>query len=324
MKRETFLPKDLVSMANAYIDAGELSYFNQNSIDIEWDQSLYHILPFKYLYAQLKNGKVCFKQPDSWSDPFEGALCKTIFNQKISEDITIQHVFSPLKSDISAQCWSLRQESWALWGEIKSQSCRNCPVQIKTTAGKLLLEYKKKLERDASVYLGRIRYYPEKEFKEELGKIVRQFRSSPSQKKLLILSFLMKRDAFDYEHEVRLIRLGPSTSKGEKILVSCNLKDVIDQIVVHPSCTDKTMRMIERMLRNVGYTAEVTKSPLLNSLQSLDIPYEDESSKTITPPTLTTSKDPQKATSTDTAFQSAWADSWGLDGTIYDNLIIHS
>lgn len=297
MRRETFLPRDWMSMVNAYIDAEELSYFNQYSIDIEWDQPLYHILPFEYLYSQLKSSKVCFKQPNLWPDPFEKALYETSFHHKISKNVTIQYGFLNLMSTMSAQCWSLRQESWALWGEMKSKCCLNCPVQIKTTAGKLLLGYKEKLEKGTSVYLGRICYYSEIEFKKELSKIVSQFRSSSSQKELLILSLLMKREAFDYEHEVRLIRLGPSIPEEDKgkVLVACNIKEIIDQIVIHPGCTDKMMRTIERMLRKVGYTAGVSKSPLLNSLQSLVIPYEDEFSDSTTQPaltnSLTTSKD---------------------------------
>lgn len=171
-------------------------------------------MPLEQLFHMLVSKENTLVAPSSWEDPYEKMMKKSI--------LTISHGNTPL-IDIDSifswmgwygQCWSRLKESDGLWRSYTHNKHDVRCVKIQTTVKKLResLHSDIKSKRIMRFYIEPIEYvdFNRKDIGETFSKIVERILNSDLkierfQEALACATLLMKRKAFKYEEEVRLL-----------------------------------------------------------------------------------------------------------------------
>lgn len=195
------------------------AYINANTIDLDPNTPIFRIFKIENLISTLKDKKLCLVKPRLWDDPFENFL----FNAEgILKDGT--HVsFEPIREQFYGQCWSLKEECDGLWRNYTSNSCKKCTdndynkrhghtpisVKVKTTVGKLMDAFYDETNPFHSLcyFIGKVRYCKISDIVDYL-KDANNITDTTNINQ--VLSLLIKRKAFSYEEEVRLVFSRPS------------------------------------------------------------------------------------------------------------------
>lgn len=174
---------------------------------------LYRITSFQHVTDLFRTRKLYLANPSSWEDPFETLLI---------------HKRTPA---LFAQSWCKRSVSDAMW---RVYSHDREALRIRTTRAKLhaLL---KALPRDRfDAWLQEVRYRRPTEIRSKLLVLRQQLEEKYSLVKAKSVMFL-KRDAFDYEHEVRIIvhdRSVPETGTSQRALrLAVDPHDLVESIM---------------------------------------------------------------------------------------------
>lgn len=158
----------------------------------------------------LDSGENVLVRPDKWEDPYEKALQRSTFCVK-DDDKTRNYSFNG--NHWYAQCWSMTPESDALW-KVFAPNRKEMYVKIKTTYGLLRESYELTDDEKEKEYipyyaLEAINYVEDNkaEYEKSIKQWVEYFKFSVPEGQMLCLGLLLtKRKAFEYEHEVRLLR----------------------------------------------------------------------------------------------------------------------
>lgn len=188
------------------------------------------LLEYKLLY------QTCVSR---FKDPFEGSLpinTKKEFEKQYkiwypnSDLKRIEKMRKYLRKTSYASCWCLREsESEAFWNIYCKE---NDGIAIKTTYGKLEEYASSKID-----IIGKVEYINYNTDSFELW--------SPA------TPFMHKREAFDFESEVRIITVYiPEDEKfistfPEKMLIKIPIEQLIDKIVIHPYSSEHYIDFIK-------------------------------------------------------------------------------
>ena len=186
---------------------------------------LYRIMPCKHLVDMLETRELFFASPTSWDDPFERIL---------------KHRGTPWTF---AQCWCKRAVSDAMW---RIYSSDRTAVRIRTTREKLkALEPRIQATHHAHFRVEDVRYDLARVITGELDQIADALRAKFDSKRALDALFL-KRDAFDYEAEVRavvyLTKPGGLT-KGTHLRLRMDPHALIDSVLFDPRADDTYIKL---------------------------------------------------------------------------------
>ena len=104
--------------------------------------------------------------------------------------------------DVYAQCWTLERSSDAMW---QMYSADHDAVRVRTTVGRLIdsLRATQCSVADVSCFIGRIRYQKISQLRDFGKNMFVRYMGSEA----IAQSLLIKRQAYRYENEVRLIYL---------------------------------------------------------------------------------------------------------------------
>jgi len=249
-------------------------YIECNTFDLDFSLKLYRVLSYDRLLNSLRNKYLSMTNPSIWPDPYETFL----LNHKVrNKDGTI-FKFGEIRDKIYCQCWSKNQESEALWN-VHSYSCGFQAVKIKSSAKKLM-EYLYDINNKfhyLSYFIGSVSYVSE-DFIDELlqENISKFFFQRKPEEIFIILSLFIKRKAFEYEDEVRLVFnspknlnedyskvVNPWNDKDKYFSFKIDINDVIEEITFHPKLKDIECIEMEREIRSLGYSGEINRSNLL-------------------------------------------------------------
>ena len=191
------------------------------------DTEIYRIMSFQRLADILVSKKNTLVHPSQWDDPFERWRLR---NLPISN--------TGLKGEFFAQCWTLATHSNAMWKLYSNGTADG--FRIRTTVGKLIKSLK------TPYCIGVVEYLKKDELscKTNICKICCASNLKDNQKKdfcEMAEKFMIKRLAFDYESEVRLVCF---IADEEKKQINDEKKKfyrhkicpetLIDQIKIHP------------------------------------------------------------------------------------------
>lgn len=243
-------------------------------INLDKDQVIYRYMKLDYLIDMLKNQRNILVKPKMWEDPFENLLYNTPYLSPSGNYLKL------LGGDRHyGQCWTLKQESYAMW---KLYCPDSCCVKIKSTVGKIFeplykickekLDYINQKPDNLGegerfffqAIIGKVEYLEEDELIAKLQDNYKEKATDTTQLGLLE-SFLVKRQPFDYEEEVRII-YDHFEQPCELVLKSYPIEpnDVIEQIVLNPYLETQLIEIISEKLRQFGYTNPIIKSNLLD------------------------------------------------------------
>lgn len=203
----------------------------------------------------LETQSLWFANPECWKDPFE----KRFLNAKyISKGKEV--VFS-WKDRLFCTCVTQTISSEAFW---LTYSQGDICVEFRFYRSVLLDELKKH-SSDYDIFIGKVEYMNTTDIKKELHKIpfnppiTTAINSNDFASRL----FLLKRTAFSYEDELRiiLVKKNKTQEKGIALNYSCGNTDLIRQIVIDPNLKDYTYSMLKEVfVSKYGFVPIVSAS----------------------------------------------------------------
>ena len=258
--------------------------YSQFARNIGLNERIYHVLPFKYLLRWFKPGKgLRLQRPIKWTDPWENFLFKHL--QGVS-DFANKETCHSAERRFFAMSWSRCSECEGIWSNSgRSVSSHTAPgkncfvcnlgnvrVQVETTVSSFLIAVMsliRTINPDAFA-IRPVEYASADElrdFKHRATILVKQAKLTSEVYPALMHSLFLKRDAFSYEREVRVVFCDKDNTYGSLDAVNISLSaphSMINQITVDPRCDDATFHVIERILTEKYNFSYVKKSELLS------------------------------------------------------------
>ena len=218
-----------------------------NGLDL--DTPIYKFFPLKYIPSLLQ-GKLYVGKVESWEDVYENFLFKQNFVLPNGTCVTAEEL---IKCNFG-QSWTEADETDAMWriysdvlkcrksgnpngclllNDSIENSLANVSVRVKTTARKLFdIIYTN--GQCMATYIGRVRYLKQA----EINKWLKGLHLQPSNlQRYMAESLFIKRDAFEHEHEIRIIMsYGQEDARVDKSMIAfpINSDDFIEEILIDP------------------------------------------------------------------------------------------
>ena len=214
-------------------------------------------MPLENALQSLKEKYIWFANPSTWKDPFEKRFLEAKYIKNGKE------VNFNWKDKVFCTCLTQTQTSEAYWNIYKHN---NIGIEFKINR-KILLEELKKYDDTYNIYVGRAEYLKTSDIKRDLREIPFSPAIAPNVKLnsdiFAARLFLLKRVAFRYEDEIRIIIVKKNTTKerGIKIYYDCGNTDLIHQIVLDPDLGENTSAMLKKVFaEEYGFTPLVGKN----------------------------------------------------------------
>jgi hypothetical protein len=236
------------------------------------DTEIYRVVEVFRLFEIFESGIITFTAPKMWEDPYENFLEYSYGFYDENSDMRISYEgYSKL---IFGQCWTLSEETDAIW---RIYSPNRDRVKIKTTVKKIQQVLEGIEDQWFRSYVGRVKYVPESDIKKAISELISNSNKTFIIRDKLIREFyLVKRKAFQYEDEVRVIVNLPEPPQkytnakyqDPNNLDICRIPlsnpvQLFDEIVFDPRMPDSLVRAYTSYLKNeLQFTKEIYKSKL--------------------------------------------------------------
>ena len=230
------------------------NYLNLNSK--KYGKKIYRVLSIDRLLEMFEEGENTLSKPKMWDDPFENFLFS--MPRKLDDGTEFK---SSLRDRAYGQCWSLNVESDAMW---RIYAPNKNGVKIQTNIRVLLnsLKTSKVPYPHTSCYIGAVDYSSKATINQLVSDVRNEkdlFHGSSGQAK----SLLIKRKAFKYEEEVRLIYLDPKNeAKPNYFTYSCDVLSLVEAITFDPRMGPNLYQVFKSHLENSGYKGRIIQSGL--------------------------------------------------------------
>ena len=216
-----------------------LYFLNLTETEFLSKKLLYKHMPLENALRTLKNKSLWFANPETWSDPFEKRFLEAKY-LKGDKEKTFRW-----PGRLFCTCMTQTQSSEAFWN---AYSQGEIAIELRIVREKLLEELKKQA-KEYHIFIGKVEYMKTADIKKtELKNIpfnppLKVLLNSPEFAARL---FLLKRIAFQYEDEVRIILLkkNKTQEKGIEFKYTCDNIDLISTIVIDPRIGDSTFEML--------------------------------------------------------------------------------
>lgn len=216
------------------------------------DIKIYRYSSAEKLLRTLRERKVYLANVvDSWTDPYESWWCKQLFRP--GSKLHDVHVYG--------NCWTTVARDEPFW-RLYEDRCPRCksaghpphdpPVRVRAKPMTLVDVSKTAIANssfDAKVYLGAVQYRPQP----HIMASCEAFRSNGKQVSATAASGLhLKREAFQYESEVRLLWIDRESPRPGK-LIDFDPVTVYEQIMIGPGADDGTFTRMRDSIVALGY-----------------------------------------------------------------------
>ncbi len=222
---------------------------------------LWRYLKFTKFVSLISTGALWFARADTLGDPFEmsvprwaPALTYNVESEQLgqmSPDMIdrVAEAFRSVRSWISVNCWfSGERDSAAMWARFGSQEDG---VAVRSSVGQLI----DAIDFDGRVYVGKVSYFDYDRADPPEGSAHIGWGNH------LTLAF-SKRDAFQYEQEVRAVLFGEENQHRSGVPVSVDLTMLIDEVTVAPFAEQWFVDLVERYLGERGIAVPVGRSQI--------------------------------------------------------------
>jgi hypothetical protein len=258
------------------IDPGRLKplYIECNTLDMEVDTELYRIMSYEMLIKTLQTKSLSMSKPKTYPDPYETFLMN--YKARMKDGSIVG--FNLIREKIYCQCWSLRKECEGLWKvHSKDEKEEYRYVKIKANANKLMKYFydTNNIFHLITYFIGRVSYVEEEFILGLLNEGIGQYFTSMTSNMPMIYSLLIKRKAFEYEDEVRLIFDAPEISDinhsnvinkwdltNNYFSFQIDINDVIEEITFHPYLEEEDCSKFEHEIKALGYKGKINHSNL--------------------------------------------------------------
>lgn len=248
-------------------------FINANTINLEPDNIIYRFFNKDTFLKTLRDKKLCLVRPSSWADPYENYILSSIGITPQGKRIG----FEKLRNNFYAQCWTIKSECDGLWKNYGL--CSNgetIAIKVKTNVKKLMndfYEMTNTIFHSNSYFIGKVEYLDNASFQNISNKTISLLKhltsiNSPH-------SLLIKRKAFSYEEEVRLIFHKMNTDNpddfknvknmwddSDKFFVSFDPNILFDEIEIDPWLNEDACKKITKEIKDLGYDGIIHQSQL--------------------------------------------------------------
>lgn len=240
-----------------------LFYMDANLIDLDFDTPVYRIFQWNKFLDLIKNKRLCLVKPSLWDDPFENFILKA--KGKLNDGRVVE--FDNIRNQFYGACWTLKDECDGLWRNYTNSECKKCSfckwlnrhgnanvsVKVKTTVGKLMSAFYDMDNPFHSLcyWIGKVEYLSDKQITEALYNGFKSITDNTGVD--IVRTLLIKRKAFEYEQEVRMIFMRPDNSSGTDFskvnnkwnsgnlfFLKVDPHNLIDEIEFDPWCDPQT------------------------------------------------------------------------------------
>lgn len=235
-------------------------YYRENFLNgIVPETAIYKYIPVNYIAEMKRNRTLRFARVNSWEDVYENYFLKQRFVLPDDTPVSADRI----SDDVYGQCWSLLQESDAMW-RIYSQDKRT--IKVRTTVEKLMDVLYVDDSCMANTYIGKIDYLSQQEIEDYYRKLSesRAPVAPVTINDLIVCSLMKKRMEFAHEEEVRILRvLSSEEAGGAYIDMPFNPDSFFEEFIIDPRASETEERDIRRFLTNCGIEeTKVEKSHL--------------------------------------------------------------
>lgn len=243
-----------------------IQFVNTTESEFLGRKFLYKYMPLESALSTIKDQYMWFANPAVWKDPFEKRFIEAKYK------IGVQEKDFPLNGRVFCSCMTQTQTSEAHWN---TYSNGQIGISFKIKREKLL-EVLNSLP-DCDICIGTVSYLKTNEIKKRLSEIDCLQTITPfniNNRELQIKLLLLKRIAFQYENEIRiLIVKGKKTlEKGIKIpLGKIPPNELIDRLTIDPSVGTHTEKMLKELFKKTYKFNKVYKSQLYTMPSNIKI-----------------------------------------------------
>lgn len=182
---------------------------------------LYRILSFDRAVQIFEQGELHFAQPSTWPDPYEVSLVHSNSHK------------------LFGQCWGTRGVSDAMW---RIYSTNHLGVRISTSTRKLKKAIASELiRRGFELRMQNVDYLNPHDLRGKVSKISKELAENFNVQQAMDVLFL-KRVAFDYESEYRVVIYCPDATKvlaRQGIKIQVDPHELIDSVLLDPRAPDE-------------------------------------------------------------------------------------
>ena len=242
-------------MAVKFINFTKEEFLSKNAI--------YKYMPLEFALDSLKEKYLWFANPTVWKDPFE----KRFIDEEYKKDnIVIKY---PLKGKIFCTCMTQTRTSEAYWNVYNGGKLGASFTLSRDRLLVVLNEFSK--ENNCDVYIGKVMYLHTPEIKKnhlsEVSVFGNDFKwNKETQIKLLLL----KRIAFEYENEIRIIVVKSNKTKedGIKLPYKLDTKELVRRVTLDPNIGKNLQEILVNYIDNNYGIKQIYKSSIYTTPKS--------------------------------------------------------
>ena len=216
--------------------------------DIDLDAPVYKFYSLQRFLEAVNNGRMYFRNILYWDDNWE--LPTRLFNTNDMDENSSFFINKDRIFPTFASCFTSRFDTDSMW---RIYSPNKSGVCIETTARALLKEMAKFDEPGFSAYYAPVIYIdadissPEAIFNQKLAEEYPAHYYMP----------YIKRDAFSYEHEMRLVvRHGQIYRDIRGFFVPVNMHSIIKKVILDPRLTKEEVSYHKPCMEKLGFQTE--------------------------------------------------------------------
>lgn len=246
-------------------------YMALNQFSLKGSKKIYRVFSFERFLKVLINKNLTLVKPKLWDDPFENFVLKSY---GVLSDGRKVH-FDSMRESYYGQCWTLRKECDGLW---RNYSPDSMGVKVRTTVAKLFdaLYDIGNPYHTLSYFIGKVEYVSDKKIKNVFSD-PRMILTSDG--KGIVKTLLLKRRAFNYEKEVRIIFKVPNDNQadyskvtnvwaeGDFFNINIDPNILFEEVEFNPWISDDLYKILSDGLEKAGYRGKVRKSRLYDQPQ---------------------------------------------------------
>lgn len=220
---------------------------------------IHRYVPFDSLLQSNKEREKLFLcNVQEWNDPYERKLLNATFSQKGKRSIPY-----PLKGRVYGTCFTQQyccEAQWRYYGNDRH-------IALVSINLRKLLNQLHAAKTD--FYIGKVRYYDQPNINQEIKKAIASHAESclrwldgdhsPYNCRAWLSPLLIKRNAFAYENEIRILTIEEHTheSVSKNLFADIgNFIDLISKVVVSPVGSDEWKLFQKEKLKKSNFTVE--------------------------------------------------------------------
>ena len=243
-----------------FAEKSMIQFVNITEAEFLKKKLVYKYMPLENALRTLETQSLWFTNPESWKDPFEKRFLNAKYISKGKEA-----AFN-WKDRLFCTCVTQTISSEAFW---HTYSQGEIGVEFRIDRAVLLDELKKH-SSTYDIFIGKVEYMKTTDIKQELKKIPFNppISVGVNTNEFASRLFLLKRNAFRYEDELRIILLkqNKTQEKGITLKYNCDNTKLIRRIILDPNLKEYTYKTLKEVfVSKYGFTPITKKDSTIYS-----------------------------------------------------------